>query len=82
MNPVTLSELDKALDALVMAEIIPPIAEDDITIVKICERYEKDHKVAKKIIKKLVADGKLEYVGKRQARSNGRIVDAWKMKGL
>jgi predicted transcriptional regulator len=80
-NPISLSELDKALDALVLAEIIPPVAEGDITIAKICERYEKDHKVAKKIIKKLVADGKLEHIGKRQARSNGRIVDAWKMKG-
>lgn len=80
-NPVTLAELDKALDALVMSEIIPYVAEDDITISKVSEKYNIEHKKAKNIIKKLVEDGKLESVGKRVARSNGRIVDAWKMKG-
>lgn len=79
-NPVTLSELDKALDNLVLAEIILPVSEDDITIAKIAERYELDYKVAKKIVKKLVADGKLEFVGKRRVMSNGHVVDVWRLK--
>ena len=77
-NPVSLSELDAALDELLAQEVPPWLDLQDITIMRLQERAECGPKRARTIINKWVEGGKLEYLGKRR-ETKGHAVDAWRL---
>ena len=78
-NPVTVSELEKALDNLLMQDAPPYLADDDITIMRLAHRAGCGSAKAKNMITKWVTEGKLEYIGKRR-EARGHLVDAWRIK--
>ncbi len=80
MNPVTQSELLTALDALILSEGTH-LEEGDVTLLRLREHTGWNYVKAKAMIKKWVADGKLEPLGKRQKPGKGgRFIDAWRIK--
>lgn len=79
-NPVSGQELSKALDALIMQDCPPPLADDDITSVRVKERANCGHQKAMALIKKWEQAGKVEYIGKRQDPESGHNVMAWRLK--
>jgi transcription initiation factor IIE alpha subunit len=79
-NPVSLSELEKALDALILQDAPLPLADGDITARMVAERAGCEKQKARKMLIKWTADGKAEYIGKRREPS-GQSVDAWRLKG-
>jgi ribosomal protein L32 len=77
-NPVTLSELEKALDLLI-AEDAPPLLEDtDLTANRVAERARCGFQKASRLLDKWTADGKAEYLGMRRL-VNGHKVKAWRL---
>jgi hypothetical protein len=78
-NPVSLSELEKALDDLIMETAAPPIAEGDITVNSLASRAHVHKQKAREMLDEWTAAGKVEYLGKRRVPSGHRI-DAWRLK--
>jgi hypothetical protein len=78
-NPVSLSELEKALDTLI-AEDAPPLLEDtDLTANRVADRAHCGFQKASRLLDKWTADGKAEYIGMRR-QPNGHKVKAWRLK--
>jgi hypothetical protein len=78
-NPVTLSELEKALDDLLMQEAPPDLLETDITVMRLARRAKCGGAKAKKLLDEWTAAGKVEYIGKRR-EPRGHKLDAWRLK--
>jgi hypothetical protein len=79
-NPVSLSELEKALDDLIMETAAPPLADGDITINSLAKRAHCHTQKAHEMLAEWTAAGKVEFLGKRRVPS-GHRVDAWRLKG-
>jgi hypothetical protein len=77
-NPVSLSELDKALDSLILQEAPPLLAADDVTIQRLAERAKCGYQKAGRMLEKWTADGRVTFVGQRRDDS-GHKVKAWKV---
>lgn len=77
-NPVSQSDLMKALDDLIMQEAPPPLEDGDITLQILAERAKCGTPKAKVLLKRWEADGKAEYIGKRR-EPRGHKVDAWRL---
>lgn len=78
MNPVSNTDLLKALDDLILQESPPELSEIDITVSRVKERAKCGDKKAETMIKKWVADGAMEYIGKRRGQ-RGHKIDAWRL---
>jgi hypothetical protein len=78
-NPVSLSELEKALDNLIMETVSPPLDEGDITVNSLAKRARCHKQKAHEMLKEWTAAGKAEFLGKRRVPS-GHRVDAWRLK--
>jgi hypothetical protein len=78
-NPVSQSDLARALDDLILQEIPPPLADDEITTTRVADRAKCHHQQARRMIDKWVKEGKVEHVGKRK-EPHGQKVDAWRLK--
>ena len=78
-NPVTLSELEKALDALILEDIPPMLEDADITVMRLASRAKCSPKFAGDVLAQWAKDGKVEYLGKRR-EIRGHKVDAWRLK--
>jgi hypothetical protein len=78
-NPVTLSELEKALDDLITEAAAPPLKETDITMNSLAARAHWHKQKAKAMLQEWTASGKVEYLGLRRAPS-GHKVEAWRLK--
>ena len=76
---VTVTDLQAALDALLMQDAPPYLADDDITIMRLAHRAGCCSAKAKSMITKWVTEGKLEYIGKRR-EERGHSLDAWRLK--
>jgi predicted ArsR family transcriptional regulator len=79
VNPVTPSELSKALDDLVTESLGIPLADDDVTVSRFAAKAGCTWDTARSKVKELEAAGRLEYIGKRRAPS-GKPQDAWRIK--
>lgn len=77
-NPVTLPELQSALDDLIAETFCPPLEPDDITIMGLHDKAGCTWDTAKKTLKEWQEAGKVEYLGKRRSPS-GKKLDAWRM---
>lgn len=77
-NPISQSELMKALDELILQEK-PLLQDDDLTVNRLMERAKWNRAKAKIMIKKWQEEGKIEYLGKKAA-THGRFTDAWRVK--
>jgi hypothetical protein len=77
-NPVSLSELDKALDALILDEAPPMLEDTDITIMRLVSRAKCSPPKAKRMLDEWTKAGKAEYLGKRR-EMRGHKVDAWRL---
>jgi len=78
-NPVVLSELEKALDDLLMQDAPPMLADDDITVMRLVRRAKCGSSKARRMLDEWVVAGKVEYIGKRR-NARGHSVDAWRLK--
>lgn len=78
-NPITLTDLGKALDELIMQDAPPMLADDDITVMRLVSRAKVGVVRAKTMLKQWQDAGKVEYVGKRR-EERGHMVDAWRLK--
>jgi hypothetical protein len=76
-NPVTLTDLERALDNLLI-EAFPPLEETDITIMTMKARLQSSYETAEKRLNELTAAGKLEYLGERLHK--GHKVKAWRIR--
>lgn len=78
-NPVSQSELIKALDNLILSEGAY-LEENDLTLLRLRQHTGWNYDKAKAMIKKWVTEGKLEPLGKRQKPGKGgRFIDAWRI---
>lgn len=77
-NPVTLPELETALDALILEDIPPELDPDDITVSRLVERAKCGTLKANRTLAKWVKAGKVEYIGVRRGPA-GHNVKAWRM---
>jgi len=78
-NPVSSFELSKALDALILQEIIPNLELSDITAPRVSEKAKCHHQRAMSMIKRWESEGRIEYIGVRRDE-NGHKSKAWRMK--
>jgi hypothetical protein len=78
MSEITLAELDKALDNLILESRILPLEETDITIGKMQAKLNSGSVRAKRLLDELTAAGKLEYLGERM--DEGHKVRAWQIR--
>jgi hypothetical protein len=76
---VSQSELLRALDDLILQEVPPQLAPDDITIALVAERAQVNDQKAKRMIKRWQADGRVEYLGQRRG-NHGQLTQAWRLK--
>jgi hypothetical protein len=77
-NPISLSELEKALDNLILETASPPLSDGDITVNSLAKRAQCPKRRAKEMLDEWVENGKAEYIGMRRLPS-GSKVDAWKL---
>jgi hypothetical protein len=77
-NPVSQSELAKALDDLILQDTPPPLAADEFTAGMIAKIAKCHNQQARRRIARWIAEGKAEYVGKRR-EPRGQSVDAWRL---
>jgi predicted HTH transcriptional regulator len=80
-NPVTLPELEKALDELIMQENSIDLQPGDITINSLAKRSGWNRSRAETVISEWVASGVLETLGQRREPERGQKVAAWRLKG-
>ncbi len=79
MNPVSQSDLLKALDALILQES-ETLEEADITISRLVKRAKCGKQKAQSMIDKWLSEKKIEPLGKRrEATKGGRMVEAWRV---
>lgn len=78
-NPVTLPELEKALDDLIMQDAPPMLEETDLTIALVASRAKCGNNKAERMLEKWVLEGKVEYLGERR-REDGHKTRAWRLK--
>jgi hypothetical protein len=78
-NPVPLSDLERALDNLLLADAPPYLADDDITVMRLVARAKCSPNKAKRLLGEWEAAGKVEYIGERR-EPRGHSVKAWKVK--
>lgn len=78
-NPVSLQELEKALDDLIMQDAPAALEEADITIMRLARRAKIGTVRARSMLEEWTKAGKVEYIGKRR-EERGHRVDAWKLK--
>lgn len=76
-NPVTIPDLQAALDALILRDCPPALEPDDITLARLKERAKCNHKTAEAMIAKWVKAGEAVSIGKR--RNGSRTVEAWRL---
>lgn len=79
-NSVTLSELEKALDALLLQDAPPMLDDDDLTVQRLAARAKCGSLKARRMLKEWTEAGRVEHIGKRR-EPHGHTVDAWKVKG-
>lgn len=79
-NPVTQSDLLKALDSLILAEEQNKLEDDDITVSRLSNKTGWNRRKAQKIIGEWESAGKLEFIGERREPLRGSMVKAWKVK--
>jgi hypothetical protein len=77
-NPVSLSELDKALDELIMQEAPPALEDTDLTKQRVADRARCGFQQAGRMLEKWTAEGKAECIGMRR-QTNGHKVKAWRL---
>jgi hypothetical protein len=77
-NPVTVTDLQAALDALLMQDAPPMLEDTDITVMRVARHAKCGSAKAKSMITKWVTEGKLEYIGKRR-EERGHSLDAWRI---
>jgi hypothetical protein len=78
-NPVALSELERALDELLLQDTTPRLADGDFTVAMIAEHAGCSWGKARRIAARLETQGKLKPLGKR-SDANGRLVLAWRIR--
>jgi hypothetical protein len=78
-SPVSLSELEKALDDLLMYDAPPYLADDDITVMRLVRHAKYGPNKARRMLNDWTEAGKVEYIGKRR-EPRGHMVDAWRVK--
>jgi hypothetical protein len=78
-NPVPLSDLAAALDALIEQDAPPYLADDDVTVVRLADHAKCGHAKARKMLTDWQTAGKVEYIGMRR-EPRGHQVKAWKVK--
>ena len=78
-NPVSLTDLEAALDALILEDIPPALEPTDITVMRLVARAKCSPVIAKRVLAEWVEAGKVEYLGKRR-EARGHKVDAWRLK--
>lgn len=77
-NPVSLSELENALDSLLMQDAPPQLADDDITVMRLARRAKCGPLKASRLLDEWTAVGKVEFVGVRR-EPHGHKVKAWRL---
>jgi hypothetical protein len=77
-NPVSLSDLDKALDDLIMQDAPPPLEDTDITVMRLARRAKVGTVRATSMLESWAAAGKVESIGERRD-ARGHKVKAWKV---
>jgi hypothetical protein len=78
-NPVNLSELNKALDDLIMQDAPPVLEDTDLTVQRLAARAKCGSVKAKRLLADWTEAGKVEYLGKRR-NTQGHNVDGWRLK--
>ncbi|HLA88126.1 MAG TPA: hypothetical protein VJL10_08895 [Anaerolineales bacterium] len=67
------------LDNLIAQESAPILADDELTINRVAGRADCGRVRAKGMIKRWLAGGLIEYVGKRSEPMFNHVSDAWKI---
>jgi hypothetical protein len=78
-NPVALSDLAAALDALILEDAPPMVGKDEFTAMDLVRRYGWGERKARKTVKGWEQAGRIEPVGLRRVPS-GHTVPAWRVK--
>ena len=79
-NPVTQSELMKALDDLIFQEDKLDLLPDDITVCGLTKKTGWNQRRVVKVIAEWVEKGILEPLGERREPKRGHMVEAWRLK--
>ncbi len=77
-NPVSPSDLMKALDDLILRDAPPELAETDITVMSLAKRANIGAPKAKELLDQWVQSGEAEYIGERRG-VRGHKVQAWRL---
>ena len=78
-NPITVSDLQKALDDLIMQDAPPVLEDTDLTVQRLAARAKCGSIKAKRLLLEWTDAGKAEHLGKRR-NSQGHSVEAWRLK--